>query len=147
MSETFIKLSNRILTPNKKKLKPIISHKKFKINKTLSSTALNSNNGIKQRNMSKDELSVLLFQSNEVDFVRSLNPDLDRDICSNLLLKGQLKNNINFNSKNNYAIRPKNPNNSISLPKLKRISINAILESERKLNQNKIVNRKLSNCK
>ena len=134
MSVIFNKISNGFLTPSRKKLKPIIIHKKSNIN-TLSNRGRNQKHFL-QRNISQGELSVLLFQGNDVDLVRSLNPDQDRDICSNILLKGQLKNNIIKN--NEYNIRTTNKNNSsISLPKIKKITINGILESEQRLNQNK----------
>ena len=127
-----------------------MSHKNLKINKTLSISTRNKNNknfDFFHRNISKGELSVLLFQGNDVDLVRSLNPDQDRDICSNILLKGQLKNsiiknneyNIRSNNKNNSIIGCKSNSisNSINLPKIKKITINGILESEQRLNQNK----------
>ena len=136
MSKIFTKIPVGLFSPSRKKLKPILSHKKFKINKTLSTYNRNQNCRALNKNMSLGELSVLLFQSNDVDLVRSLNPDQDRDICSNILLKGQLKNNINGN--NDYEMKTIEPNSSnINLPKLKKITIKGILESERKLNQNK----------
>ena len=134
MSKVFTKIPIGLFSPTRKKLKPIMSHKKFKINKTLSTTNRNQNRKVLNRNMSLGELSVLLFQSNDVDLVRSLNPDQDRDICSNILLKGQLKNNINGN--NDMKTIEQNSSN-INLPKIKKITIKGIIESERKLNQNK----------
>ena len=108
----------------------------MKINKTLSTYNRNQNYRALNKNMSLGELSVLLFQSNDVDLVRSLNPDQDRDICSNILLKGQLKNNIIGN--NDYNMKTIEPiSSNINLPKIKKITIKGILESERKLNQNK----------
>ena len=134
MSKVFTKIPVGLFSPNRKKLKPIMSHKKLKINETLSTYKRNKGCGALNRNMSLGELSVLLFQNNDVDLVRSLNPDQDRDICSNILLKGQLKNNIN----RNYDMKTIEPNSSnINLPKIKQITIKGILESERKLNQNK----------
>ena len=141
MSTIFQKInSGTISTTGKKRLKPIMSHKNLKNNKTLSiSTRNRDHKNFIHRNISKGDLSVLLFQGNDVDLVRSLNPDQDRDICSNILLKGQLKNSIIKN--NEYNIRSNNKNNSnsnsINLPKIKKITINGILESEQRLNQNK----------
>jgi len=136
MSKVFTKIPIGLFSPNRKKLKPIMSHKKLKINKTLSTYKRNQNYRALNRNMSLGELSVLLFQNNDVDLVRSLNPDQDRDICSNILLKGQLKNNINRNY--DYDMKTIEPNSSnINLPKIKKITIKGIIESERKLNQNK----------
>ena len=135
MSKIFTKIPIGLFSPNRKKLKPIMSHKKLKINKILSTYKRQQNYRDLHRNMSLGELSVLLFQSNDVDLVRSLNPDQDRDICSNILLKGQLKNNINGND---YEMKTIEPNSSnINLPKIKKITIKGILESGRKLNQNK----------
>ena len=136
MSKVFTKIPIGLFSPNRKKLKPIMRHKKLKINKTLSTYKRNQNYRALNRNMSLGELSVLLFQNNDVDLVRSLNPDQDRDICSNILLKGQLKNNINRNY--DYDMKTIEPNSSnINLPKIKKITIKGIIESERKLNQNK----------
>ena len=139
MTSIFNKISDGITTPGRKKLKPIMSHKTLKINRTLSISTKNKENHLLHRNISKGDLSVLLFQGNDVDLVRSLNPDQDRDICSNILLKGQLKNSIIKN--NEYNIRAANKNTSntnlINLPKIKKITINGILESEQRLNQNK----------
>ena len=128
------KMSLGFFSPSNRRLKPIMSHKKFKINKTLTSNR--NHNQLLKRNISKEELSVVLFQGNDVDLVRSLNPDQNKDICRNILLKGQLKNSIIKN--NEYNIRTNNKNNStINLPKIKKITINSILESEQRLNQNK----------
>ena len=140
MTTTFFKkIPEGILSPRKKKLKPILSQKNLKIKQSMPATSRNFSNTIFKRNISKGELSVLLFQGNDVDLVRSINPDQDRDICSNILLKGQLKNNIIKN--NEYNIISNNNGNSgnniINLPKIKRITINNILESEQRLNQNK----------
>ena len=138
MTSNFTKIPEGMLSTRRKKLKPIMSHKTLNINRALSISTRNKNNNIFHRNISKGDLSVLLFQGNDVDLVRSLNPDQDRDICSNILLKGQLKNNIIKH--NEYDLRTnKNNNNSnaISLPKIKKITINGILESEQRLNQNK----------
>ena len=136
MSKVFTKIPIGLFSPNRKKLKPIMSHKKLKINKTLSTYKRNQNYRALNRNMSLGELSVLLFQNNDVDLVRSLNPDQDRDICSNILLKGQLKNNINRNYDYDMKTIEQNSSN-INLPKIKKITIKGIIESERKLNQNK----------
>ena len=138
MTSNYTKIPEGMLSTRRKKLKPIMSHKTLNINRALSISTRNKNNNIFHRNISKGDLSVLLFQGNDVDLVRSLNPDQDRDICSNILLKGQLKNNIIKH--NEYDLRTnKNNNNSnaINLPKIKKITINGILESEQRLNQNK----------
>ena len=140
MSTIITKLNGSMLHRGRKKLKPIMSQKNIFINRSIPFTTKNhkKNKKIFHRNISNGELSVLLFQDNEVDLVRSLNPDQDRDICSNILLKGQLKNNIINN--NEFHIRQNNNksvNNSINLPKIKKMTINSILESDQRLNQNK----------
>ena len=138
MTSNFTKIPEGMLSTRRKKLKTIMSHKTLNINRALSISTRNKNNNIFHRNISKGDLSVLLFQGNDVDLVRSLNPDQDRDICSNILLKGQLKNNIIKH--NEYDLRTNknnNNNNAINLPKIKKITINGILESEQRLNQNK----------
>ena len=136
MSTIFTKIgNNNLMSLRRKKLKPIKSENMIKINKTLSMSTKNQTNRLMRRNLSQGELSVLLFQGNEVDLVRSINPDLDRDICANILLKEQLKNNIiNYDK---YDLRTAKNNISSSLPKIKKITIHGILESEKKLNQNK----------
>ena len=134
MSVIINKISDGFFTPSRKKLKPIKSHRKLKINQILSNRG--ARNQKLKRNLSQGELSVILFQGNDVDLVRSLNPDQERDICSNILLKGQLKNNIIKNNEYNMRTSSKNIS-SISLPKIKKITINGILESEQRLNQNK----------
>ena len=40
------------------------------------------------------ELSPHIFQSNDVDFVRNLDPDSNKDLINNLLFKGLLKNRL-----------------------------------------------------
>ena len=139
MTTIFNKINGGILSNGRKKLKPIMSHKNLNINKTLSMSTRNRDgkHNILNRNISKGELSVLLFQGNDVDLVRSLDPDQDRDICSNILLKGQLKNNIIKNNEYNLRSNIQNNNNLLNLPKIKKITINGILESEQRLNQNK----------
>ena len=86
--------------------------------------------------MSKDNLSVLLFQSNDVDLVRNLDPYEEKDIMSNILLKGKLKNDIIKKEEYNMQTS-KRGKNDLNLPKINKMTINRILESENKLNQNK----------
>ena len=138
MATIFTKITGEMLSKGRRKLNPIKSHKNLKINKSLSISTRNNKNKIMfHKNISKGDLSVLLFQDNDVDLVRSLNPDQNRDICSNILLKGQLKNNIIKHNEYDLRVNNKNNNNSINLPKIKKVTINNILESEQKLNQNK----------
>ena len=57
---------------------------------------------LKEYKVFKKELSVKLFQNNDIDLVRSLNLDSENDLCSNLLLKEKLKNK--FDSKFNLSL-------------------------------------------
>ena len=86
-------------------------------------------------NKMKKGLSAFLFQNNEVDLVRSLNPDSEKDLCENLLFKENLINNIENND--NFDMPEQYIGQKILLPKIKRLTINGILESEKKLNRNK----------
>ena len=88
MTRTFFKkIPEGFLSSGNKKLKPVLSHKNLKIKQTMPSTSRNFSNTIFKRNISKGELSVLLFQGNDVDLVRSINPDQGRDICRIYCLK------------------------------------------------------------
>ena len=82
-----------------------------------------------------DELSVALFQSNEIELVQNLNLDSDKDLCSNLILKERLKNKINpMNLSLLYSSGQKAENNRPTLPKINFGSTNIILENEKKIN-------------
>ena len=112
------------------------------LNKSSSFKILHSRNPThSQRNISfinkkkqklDDELSVALFQNNEIELVQNLNLDSDRDLCSNSILKEQLKNKINpmnltlLYSSGQKSKRP-------TLPKISFGSTN-ILENEKKIN-------------
>jgi len=78
------------------------------------------------------DLSVFLFQNNDVDMVRCLNPDLDKDICEHILFKEYLKNNVGNEDMPEQMLSQK-----INLPKIKRITVNGIIETQKKLTQNK----------
>ena len=119
----------------RRKLKPILSTNRIKMNKEHLKSTRNKPRLI-QKSFSRDNLSVLLFQSNDVDLVRNLDPYQDRNIMSNFLLKGKLKNDIIKNNEYNMQTS-KRGNNDINLPKINKITANGILESENKLNQNK----------
>ena len=56
------------------------------------------------------ELSVNIFQSNDIDLVRNLNPDSNQDLVSNLLFKEQLKN-TSFNLSNYFKKENEEKNN------------------------------------
>ena len=135
MSNIDIK-SNLILSSvRKRKLKPIISYNKLKINNTLAQYSRDKRKNM-HRSMSKDDLSVVLFQGNDVDLVRNLDLYKENDIWNNFILKGKLKNDI-IKGKNYDFKTSKNRDTDINLPKVKSLTINNILESEYKLNQNK----------
>ena len=86
----------------------------------------------KESKISNKDLSIFLFQNNDVDLVRCLNPDLDKDICEHILFKEYLKNNIENGDMPEQMLSQK-----INLPKIKKITVNGILETQKRLNQNK----------
>ena len=110
---------------------------KLKLNKKDKPKKLNNISSYKHKKTIKlqKNLSSILFQNNDVDMVRSLNPDSDKDLCENLLFKEHLINNKGTND--NFDIPEQLMGQKISLPKIKRITISGILESEKKLNRNK----------
>ena len=110
---------------------------KLKLNKKDKPQKLNNISSYKHKKTIKlqKNLSSILFQNNDVDMVRSLNPDSDKDLCENLLFKEHLINNKGTND--NFDIPEQLMGQKISLPKIKRITISGILESEKKLNRNK----------
>ena len=134
MSNTKIFLPNLKKITGKRRLKPILSYNKLKINKTIAQTTRNEKRGI-CRNLSRGDLSVLLFQKNDVNFVRSLDLYQNSNICENFISKAKLKNDI-INDKD-FDLRKKPVESEINLSKAKTITIKGILESEHKLNQNK----------
>ena len=75
--------------------------------------------------MSKDDLSVVLFQGNDVDLVRNLDLYKENDIWNNFILKGKLKNDI-IKGKNYDFKTSKNRDTDINLPKVKSLTINNI---------------------
>ena len=95
---------------------------------------------LEEQKNQKKEISSSIFQSNDVEFVRNLNPDSNKNLCSNLLLKEQLKNEINSKIKLSsfFNINKKQKGyKRQSLPKLKFLSINNISENENKINDSK----------
>ena len=82
----------------------------------------------------KKELSVAIFQNNDVELVRNLNPDSDKDLCSNMLLKEKLKNKIESNNNISLLFNSSKKNLEVQkpgLPKIKQISFDGILEDEK----------------
>ena len=118
----------------KRKLKPILSQGKLNIIKSTSHTTRNKKRVI-HRSFSKGDLSVLLFQGNEVNLVRNLDLYQNNNIWGNLFLNSKIKNDI-MNDKD-YDFRTKPMESEINLSKAKSLTIKGILESEHKLNQNK----------
>ena len=124
--------------------------KVYKFNKSISSTnynfykfsigrAFHGNISCmkKESEKGKKELSVSLFQNNDVELVRNLNPDSDKDLCSNSLLKEKLKNkiesNINISLLLNTPSKIRSEEKRYTLPKLNYISIDTILESNKNI--------------
>ena len=99
----------------------------------------------------KKELSVAIFQNNDVELVRNLNPDSDHNLCGNLLLKEQLKNKIESNINMINLLNPskkKQPlEKKIILSKIKIKSMDDILENEKiiKILSKKIMKNKQTN--
>lgn len=113
------------------KLKPLPKLRPRKI-KHISSYGSFTSNREGESKISNKDLSVFLFQNNDVDLVRCLNPDLDKDICEHILFKEYLKNNIGNDDMPEQMLSQK-----INLPKIKKITVSGILETQKKLTQNK----------
>ena len=128
----FLPYVNKI--SGKKKLKPILSCSRLKINKHISQTTRNKKRGI-CRSFSKGDLSVRLFQGNEVNLVRNLDLYQNSNIWENFLSKAKLKNDIINDI--DFDFRNKPVESEINLSKAKSITIKGILESEHRLNQKK----------
>ncbi len=81
----------------------------------------------------RKELSVAVFQNNDVELVRNLNPDSDKDLCSNMLLKEKLKNRIESKINISLLLNPKNKiraeEKKFTLPKINFLSMDYILEN------------------
>ena len=88
----------------------------------------------------RSELSVAIFQNNDIELVRSLDLDSNKNLCSNLLLKEQLKNKIESNLNISFLFnssKKKEEKKKQNLPNIKRISIEGILERERRIKNDK----------
>ena len=130
---------NSKLNISAKEIKPYPHYKliQLKTNKSNNKSSFEILKCPKSKSLRKinKELSSFLFQNNEVDMVRSLNPDSGQNLCDNLLFKENLINSIGPND--NYELNGDYYGQKINLPKIKRITISGILESEKKLNRNK----------
>jgi len=123
--------TKEIIINRNTKLNSLPKLKTRKIKHISSYESLSTNRGRESQIPNKD-LSVFLFQNNDVDMVRCLNPDLDRDICEHILFKEYLKNNIGNEDMPEQMLSQK-----INLPKIKKITVNGIIETQKKLTQNK----------
>ena len=120
---------------NKTTLKPV---KIFNKSKLLTNNPIN-----KEKIRLNREISVSLFQDNEVNMVRNLNLDEEKNLCESLLYKGTVEKNMLNEEK---MLSGSDNSKGISLPKIKTITVTNILESEKKLNENKKISlRNLAN--
>ena len=118
---------------DKIKLKPI----KYFNKRTLLTNYHNES----EKNSIRKEISTSLFQDNVVNMVRNLNLDEEKNFCANLLYKGKLEKNI-LNEEEYLSASDK----GFNLPKIKSITMNNIVESEKKMNENqKISLRNMAN--
>ena len=87
----------------------------------------------------KKELSIGIFQNNDVDLVRNLNPDSNNDLINNLLFKENLKNKLEskFNF-SNYLNQNK---------KVNEISTEKVSKNENDEEENQLIEKKFSKLK
>ena len=112
---------------SKIRLRPIKIHHKKKL-------FINSSQTDLINNLTKN-IQVSLFHDNEVNIVRNLNLYDDNNFCEQIYFKKNLERNmINdeelLNGSNNKISK-------VNLPKIKNITIDSILESEKRMNLNK----------
>ena len=112
---------------SKIRLRPIKVHHKKKL-------FINSSQTDLMNNLTKN-IPVSLFQDNEVNIVRNLNLYDDNNFCEQIYFKKNLERNmINdeelLNGSNNKISK-------VNLPKIKNITMDSILESEKRMNLNK----------
>ena len=112
---------------SKIRLRPIKIHHKKKL-------FINSSQTDLINNLTKN-IPVSLFHDNEVNIVRNLNLYDDNNFCEQIYFKKNLERNmINdeelLNGSNNKISK-------VNLPKIKNITIDSILESEKRMNLNK----------
>ena len=132
ISVPLIQITNVI---NKARLKPL---KIFNKSKLLNTNPINN-----EKISLNKEISVSLFQDNEVNMVRNLNLDDDKNLCESLLYKGIVEKNMLNEEK---MLSGTESSKGINLPKIKTITVTNILESEKKLNENKKISlRNLAN--
>ena len=102
----FPKLSAKY--PNSLNTKLKLNHPRINSSQILEGPNLSILQKIPYRHLK--ELSVNIFQSNDIDLVRNLNPDSNQDLVSNLLFKEQLKN-TSFNLSNYFKKENEEKNN------------------------------------
>ena len=112
---------------SKIRLRPIKIHHKKKL-------FINSSQTDSMNNLTKN-IPVSLFHDNEVNIVRNLNLYDDNNFCEQIYFKKNLERNmINdeelLNGSNNKISK-------VNLPKIKNITMDSILESEKRMNLNK----------
>ena len=112
---------------SKIRLRPIKIHHKKKL-------FINSSQTDLMNNLTKN-IPVSLFHDNEVNIVRNLNLYNDNNFCEQIYFKKNLERNmINdeelLNGSNNKISK-------VNLPKIKNITMDSILESEKRMNLNK----------
>ena len=112
---------------SKIRLRPIKIHHKKKL-------FINSSQTDLMNNLTKN-IPVSLFHDNEVNIVRNLNLYDDNNFCEQIYFKKNLERNmINdeelLNGSNNKISK-------VNLPKIKNITMDSILESEKRMNLNK----------
>ena len=112
----------------KLRLRPIKIHNKRKLFINFSQSNI--------KNAFSKKIPVSFFQDNEVNKVRNLNIDNDTDFYANLFNKGNMEK-IMLSEEELLSGSENNKVNKVNLPKIKNITIDSILESEKKLNLNK----------
>ena len=90
----------------------------------------------------KKELSIGIFQNNDVDLVRNLNPDSNNDLFINLLFKENLKNKLE--SKFNFS-NYLNQNKKVNEESTEKVSKNENYEEENQLIEKKFSKLKRNN--
>ena len=113
---------------NKIKIKPIKIYKRNKI--------IFNYPAILKKNNSRKEISSSLFQDNEVSLVRNLNINEEKNFCGSKIYKETLQKN-RLNEGDNLG---KSNKKVVNLPKIKVMTTNNIIESEKRLNENKKIN-------
>ena len=94
---------------------------------------LNKFPNIFEKKIIKKGLSTSLFNDNDVNLVRNLNLDDEKNLCGRMLYKGTIERNIY----NEGELLSADHNKGFNLPKIKTITMTNILESEKRMNENR----------